>query len=77
MLYMYSSFLVDVVPQANARVEKHNVRDWQRHILTNTEMLQDGRTMLGQWSQRRTQPRLLPRMVVHVLSSSSLRFVVL
>ena len=69
---LYSSFLVDVLPQARmVGVEKHDVLNWQSHIQTNVEMLQDGRKMLGQWSRGRTQPRLLPPMVVHVLSSSS------
>ena len=32
---LYSSFLVDVLPQARlARVEKHDVLNWQSHILT-------------------------------------------
>ena len=70
---LYSSFLVDVLPQAMARVEKHDVLNWQRHILTNAGIYQDERKMLGQWSQRRTPQRLPPPMVVlvHVLSSSS------
>jgi len=36
---LYSSFLVDVLPQAMAGVEKHDVLDWQRRILANAEML--------------------------------------